>query len=268
MKRPAFQFYVESWMANAKLRRCSWSARGVWAAVLCTMHDSDEYGVLRWPLAEIAQSIGCPTKLLRELVDKGVLKGSDTQHDGYIYRPRHGGKEGPPVTLIEPGEGPCWYSSRMVKDEYRRLKAGGETRYISPNSSENRQRKSGPAKAVDNSGKVLPDNELMSTNPPAGLPTKPPPDPPPGHGAIALDSISINIGVDGDINAGPREPHPLGERSPEKAKVNGKAKPPAGWHTSDEGIDKAGRMLGMQAKRGEDYGSYKARIFAELRGHR
>lgn len=246
MKRPAFQFYVESWLANAKLRRCSWAARGVWASVLCGMHDSDEYGVLRWPLAEIAQSIGCQTKVLRELVDKGVMKGSDVKHDGYVYRPRHAGKEGPPVTLVAPGDGPCWYSSRMVRDEYIRQKSGGNTRFKPP--TDDPDGTPGPRHGDDQ-----------------GTPPGEPPGARQGHGAIAFDSISIHNGVEGDIHAGPREPHPSGDSSP---KVNGKSKtkPPHGWHTSDEGIDKAGRMLGMQAKRGEGYPEYKARIFEALRG--
>lgn len=243
MKRPAFQFYVESWLANAKLRRCSWAARGVWASVLCGMHDGEEYGVLRWPLAEIAQSIGCPAKVLRELVDKGVMKGSDSAHEGYIYRPRHGGKEGPPVTLIASGSGPCWYSSRMVRDEYVRCKSGGKTRFGRNDES--------------------PD---APPSPRQGEPPGTPPDAVPrqrqGHGAIALDSVSIYNGVEGDISAGASEPHPLGDSPP--LKINGNGKPPAGWHKTPEGIDSAGRSLGMQAKRGEDYEQYKRRIFDKL----
>lgn len=244
MKRPAFQFYVESWMANAKLRRCSWAARGVWAAVLCTMHDSDEYGILRWPLSEIAQSIGCPPRLLSEVVVKGVMKGSDHEHEGYIYRPRHAGKEGAPVVLIEPGDGPCWFSSRMVRDEYVRTKAGVSTRFRSGDNSANSGDNLVPSHRQGTDQGSEPSRRQV-------------------HGAMSLDSISINVGVKGTDSARPREPHPLGDRSP--LKVNGKGKPPAGWHRTDEGIEKAGRIIGLPAKRGEDYESYKARIFEALR---
>lgn len=129
MKRPSFQFYPADWRNNAKLRRCSWDARGAWLEVMCLLHDSEEYGLLRWPLKEIAQAVGAPIKLLNELVAKGVLKGSDKEHDALIYIPRSGRKDGAPITLIESGSGHLWYSSRMVEDEYKRQNSGGATRF-------------------------------------------------------------------------------------------------------------------------------------------
>lgn len=95
------------------------------------MHDSDEYGILRCPLTEIAQAIGHPVKLLRELHEKGVLKGAERGEriDAFIYTPRHAGKDGEPVTLLPVQEGPIWYSSRMVRDEYIRSKRGEGTRF-------------------------------------------------------------------------------------------------------------------------------------------
>ena len=129
MKRPAFQFYPADWRNNAKLRRCSEAARGAWIDVMCLMHDSDEYGVLRWPLAEIAHAAGLPLRLLRELSEKTVLKGGDTEAPPYIYTPRHAGKAGTPVTLVEPDSGPCWYCTRLVRDEWVRNQRGGATRF-------------------------------------------------------------------------------------------------------------------------------------------
>src|SRR4051812_26611792 len=100
MKRPAFQFYPADWRNNANLRRCSWEARGVWIEVMGLMHDSDCYGLLRWPLREIAQAIGAPAKLLQELAVKGVLKGADSgQIETFVYTPRSGRKDGDPVAL-------------------------------------------------------------------------------------------------------------------------------------------------------------------------
>lgn len=130
MKRPAFQFYPGDWQRNANLRRCSPAARGVWVDLMCLMHDSDEYGVLRWPLKEIAQAAGASMSHVRELVDKSVLKGSDKRLDEpYIYVPRSGRKDGDPVTLLATQAGPIWYSSRMVKDEYVRTIRGESTRF-------------------------------------------------------------------------------------------------------------------------------------------
>lgn len=130
MRRPSFQFYPADWRSNANLRRASWAARGAWIEIIGLMHDSDEYGVLRYPLAEIAHSIGCPVKLLNELRDKGVLKGCDKGTSGpYVYVPRHAGKDGEPVMLIDASNGPIWFSSRLVRDEYVRRHRGEGSRF-------------------------------------------------------------------------------------------------------------------------------------------
>lgn len=133
MKRPSFQFYPADWLQNAKLRRCTLQARGAWMDVLCLMHDSDEYGILRWPLKEIARASAVPTRVLRELADRTVLKGDDVQFDGFTFTPRHAGVDGEPVILIPKGAGPLWFSSRFVVDEYVRGKRGAASRYSSEN---------------------------------------------------------------------------------------------------------------------------------------
>lgn len=129
MKRPAFQFYPADWRNNAKLRRCSHAARGAWIDLLCLFHDSDEYGILRWPLADISQAAGVPMALLLELSRKDVLKGADSGCDALVFRPVHGRTKGEAVTLIASSDAPCWYSSRMVVDEYKRGRMGATTRY-------------------------------------------------------------------------------------------------------------------------------------------
>lgn len=79
------------------------------------MHDADRYGVLTWPLKEIAQAVGCPLALVTELVAKSVLKGCDKGAcEAYIYPPRSGRRDGEPVTLIGAEAGPIWYSPLMV----------------------------------------------------------------------------------------------------------------------------------------------------------
>lgn len=129
MKRPSFQFYPKDWQGNAKLKRCKPAERSYWLDVMCLMHDSVEYGVLRWPLREIAQAVGCSPLVLRGLADKCVLKGSDTRIDDFVFVPMHAGKKGPAVTLLAAQEGPVWYCSRMVRDEYIRSKRGEQTRF-------------------------------------------------------------------------------------------------------------------------------------------
>ena len=126
MKRPSFQFYPGDWQANSNLRRCTHEEKGIWIDVMCLLHDQEEYGISRWPLKELAQAVGCSVAKLKGLVTKGVFKGADVgnQCDPLIYIPRSGRKNGPEVTLIEKQDGPVWYSSRMVIDEYKRVLRG------------------------------------------------------------------------------------------------------------------------------------------------
>jgi len=144
MKRPSFQFYPADWRNNAKLRRCSEAARGVWMDVLCVLHDSDEYGVCRWPLADLARAAGANLKLLKELSQKDVLKGADKNNAPYVYTPRHAGKNGDPVTLVDTDGGPCWYSSRFVRDEWVRLRRGSSAHFSSDNQPPKIEPKSAP----------------------------------------------------------------------------------------------------------------------------
>lgn len=153
MKRPSFQFYPADWRNNAKLRRCSEAARGAWVDVLCLMHDSDEYGVLRWPLADIARAAGVPLKLLKELADREVLKGGDKGCDTFTHTPIHARKKGEPITLLEKTDGNCWYSSRFLTDEWRRSVSGGDTKFKSPNSSPNDAPSHGEVKGEVNENK-------------------------------------------------------------------------------------------------------------------
>ena len=141
MKRPSFQFYPSDWQANSNLRRCTHAEKGAWIDVMCLLHDGDQYGQLRWTLKEIAQAIGAPLPLLRALVFKGVLKGDDKRvSEPFVYTPRSGRKVGNPVALVQQQDGPLWYSSRMVRDEYVRTQRGIGTRFgddldDSPNAS-------------------------------------------------------------------------------------------------------------------------------------
>lgn len=137
MKRPSFQFYPGDWVSNQNLRRCTFHERAIWLEVMCLMHDSDEYGILRWGLDEIASAIGCGMSDLLALIRKGVLKGQQPGIENsagasgsplpYTFSPTHGRKKYPAITLIPKQDGPIWFSSRMVLDEYRRaqLRANG-----------------------------------------------------------------------------------------------------------------------------------------------
>jgi hypothetical protein len=123
MKRPSFQFYPGDWLSNGNLRRCTDAEQGVWVRVLCVLHDQDEYGIVRWTLKELAQAANTTPSVLKSLVKKGVLKGAEAreQAEAFVYVPRSGRKDGMPVTLIAAQDGPLWYSSRLVRDEYVRI---------------------------------------------------------------------------------------------------------------------------------------------------
>lgn len=131
MSRPSFQFYHGDWRRNAKLRRCNHAQRGIWLEVMCLMADEDEYGVLRWPLADVAQAVPCRVPDLRLLIERGVLKGAEASAKckPLIYTPRHAGRDGEPVILIPEQKGPIWYSSRMVRDTYVASMRGKGTRF-------------------------------------------------------------------------------------------------------------------------------------------
>lgn len=168
MKRPAFQFYTKDWRTNPKLRRCSPAARGVWVDLMCLLHDAEEYGVLRWPLKDLASSVGASMAHVRELVDKGVLKGSDQGVGPYIYTPKHAGKLGDPVVLVEASSDPCWYCSRFVRDEWVRGRRGENTRF-----DENHQPPSrSPTRTIgERQGDGPPVSNLLS--PTSGIPQGP-----------------------------------------------------------------------------------------------
>ena len=141
MKRPSFQFYPADWSSNPNLKRCSFAEKGIWIEVMCLMHDQEEYGVLRWTLKEIAEAVKCKPIELLALHRKGVLKGDDKSIvDPFVYTPRSGRKDGPPVTLVPTQDGPVWYSSRMVRDEYVRtiraeLSGQGDTSKAASNAT-------------------------------------------------------------------------------------------------------------------------------------
>ena len=130
MNRPAFQFYPNDWTGNPNLRRCSFAEKGIWLEVMCLMHAQPEYGILRWPLKEIAEAVKCRVAELQALERKGVLKGADGELSApFVYVPRSGRKDGEPVTLVAAQVGPIWFSSRMVKDEYVRTIRGESSRF-------------------------------------------------------------------------------------------------------------------------------------------
>lgn len=182
MKRPSFQFYPGDWQANSNLRRCTHEEKGVWLDIMCLLHDQEEYGVARWPLKELAQAVGSTLAKTKSLVTKGILKGADAGHKcaPFVFVPTGAGrKKGDPVTLIAEQDGPLWYSSRMVLDEYKRMVRG--------------EYSSSPKHAPDSAPK-----------PPIGATPKHAPDSAPSRtGASSSSSSSVNLS---EANASGGEP--------------------------------------------------------------
>jgi hypothetical protein len=143
-KAPAFQFYPKDWRNNAKLQRCSSAARGAWIDILCILHDADEYGVLRWTLKDVASAAKVSLALARELATKGVLKGADEGAEDFVFRPFHAGKYGDPIVLVAANDGPVWYCSRFVEDEWKRHQRGKASQWTPENQPPKAQPKAAP----------------------------------------------------------------------------------------------------------------------------
>lgn len=133
MKAPATQLYWKEWVGDMALGRCSLAAQGAWVRILAVLHQSDEYGVLRWPLAELASAANVPLRYARELATKRVLKGSDHFDTDFVHVPRHAGRDYPAVVLVQADGGSCWFSARFVRDEWRRTQRGASTRFTETN---------------------------------------------------------------------------------------------------------------------------------------
>ncbi len=133
MKAPATQLYWKEWVGDMALGRCSLAAQGAWVRILAVLHQSEEYGVLRWPLAEVAAAANVPLRFARELAAKNVLKGSDALSVDFLHIPRHAGQALEPVVLVKADGGSCWFSARFVRDEWRKNKRGAGTRFTAEN---------------------------------------------------------------------------------------------------------------------------------------
>jgi hypothetical protein len=132
-RRPSFQFYPADWLANNKLRDATFAERGLWIDILCVLSDSDDgIGLVRWDLRRLANRIGCHVNQLQSLVKHDILKGAAVNQTSpavtYVdsHRDTH--------TVLAPQPGPIWFSSRMLIDEWKRVRdqANGSRGYPQP----------------------------------------------------------------------------------------------------------------------------------------
>lgn len=85
-KRPWLKFYPSDWRGDPKLRMCSIGARGLWAEMICLMHEADPYGHLlvnNVPVTnrQLASLAGIPQsdcmKFMAELESSGVYSRAE-----------------------------------------------------------------------------------------------------------------------------------------------------------------------------------------------
>lgn len=126
---PADMVYWKDWCSDRLLAKCSWAAQGVLPHVILYLRQCDEFGVCRETLAEIAHGSKTPIKFVRELAQKGVLKGGDEWGGSFSYSAKHAGKTGEPVILVEGNGASCWFIARLVRDKYVRNQRGKSTRF-------------------------------------------------------------------------------------------------------------------------------------------
>lgn len=116
-KRPAFQFYPSDWLNDLGLRQCSPMARGVWADLMCLMHDGEPYGYLATKSGELT----IPWLANRLGMRKGILLQCMVELEKFHVFSRNSSG--------------IVYSRRMVRDEQVRLEraSGGTLSINNPN---------------------------------------------------------------------------------------------------------------------------------------
>ena len=105
MKRPSFQFYPTSWLADTQLNSCSLAAQGLWMRIMCHFHQSERYGHspagwlsdsheldelgtrMRWQAVSRAVGVSKAQllKYTEELLTSGVISINE---DGAVYSRR------------------------------------------------------------------------------------------------------------------------------------------------------------------------------------
>src|SRR5260370_4908244 len=128
LKRPSFQFYPGDWLQDTALRACCLGARGLWADMLCYMHQGTPYGHLTLP----AVSEDGGKDILRPILTPVLARmvgGTSEDVEQLLAELEHAG------VFSRTAEGVV-FSRRMVQDEkLRESRAnGGVNRLKKPNS--------------------------------------------------------------------------------------------------------------------------------------
>jgi len=120
-RRPSFQYYPRDWMSCPELRACSAAARGLWADMLCLMHEGGPYGYLTMRTKEGWKDIEPPilARLVGESKPSVIRWLAELETAGVFSRDDQG----------------RIFSRRMIRDESVRQKRadGGAKSLENPN---------------------------------------------------------------------------------------------------------------------------------------
>jgi hypothetical protein len=176
VKRPSFQFYPGDWLEEIGLRASCLAARGLWADMLCFMHQGEPYGHLRKDgrdinTAQLARMVGETVKKTARLL--GELEAN------HVFSRTAAG------TI---------FSRRQVRDEeLREVRAkggpkGGAAAFRNPRASRPGEAREG-GRRIDNDG----GSEGGSKTTPLPTPLTPPPSSPsPSPSATAAAAAPDN----------------------------------------------------------------------------
>lgn len=64
-KLPAMQWYTGDWKKDPELSMCSPATRGIWADILCAMHEADRCGKITGTITQLARIARCSIEEMR-----------------------------------------------------------------------------------------------------------------------------------------------------------------------------------------------------------
>lgn len=79
-KLPGFLFYPGDWLKDPKLSMCHPASRGIWADLICAMHELDRKGELRGTTEELARLTRCSAEqLVQALADLKLKEAANIE---------------------------------------------------------------------------------------------------------------------------------------------------------------------------------------------
>jgi len=75
-KQPGLYLYTGDWLKDPALSRCCPATRGIWADLLCAMHESDESGFLTGTPAELSRMARCSEAEMKAAIEDLARTGA------------------------------------------------------------------------------------------------------------------------------------------------------------------------------------------------